>query len=104
MLITVIQEAAVGFFSEAEWGQIGAISFPEGARVFRVPDSTPTGPILGMPASYEVEEEEIGPEITMRLTKEVSPAVPPMTHAEVEAIATELLYPAAPTESPVTAS
>jgi hypothetical protein len=75
------------YYSESQWLDAEGSDFPAEDWGFRVPNSTVNNyNILGTPAS-------INPE-----TGEVTPAVPPMTQAEVQGISTAVIFQPATSE------
>jgi hypothetical protein len=87
MVIITNGANATIYYSESQWLDASDCEFCEGSWGFRVPNSTVNNyNILGTPASIDPE------------TGEVTPAVPPMTQSEVQAISTEILFEPAPVE------
>lgn len=81
MVIITNSNIAVMYYTESQWLDAEGSDFPAEDWGFRVPNSTVNNySILGTPASIDPE------------TGEVIPAVPPMTQAEVAAIATATLF------------
>ena len=85
MIIITNSINAYIYYTESQWLDAEGSDFPAEDWGFRVPNSTVNNyNILGTPAFFNPE------------TGEVTPAVPPMTQAEVQGISTAVLFQPAP--------
>jgi hypothetical protein len=83
MIIITNGTIATIYYSESQWLDADGTDFGDGAYGYRVPNSTPTGSILGAP-----EQVVPGDDGTLKIIAE---AADPMSQEEVEAIATEVV-------------
>ena len=105
MIIITSNNKAVMFYTESQWLDAAGSNLPTGATVYRVPNSTPRSNILGRSSQlaepavtftnplYDNSNPEAASNESIIVSSAVEevPAVPAMTEAEVQAIATETL-------------
>ncbi len=81
MIIVTNGAYATMYYSESQWLDVEGVDLGEGACAYRVPNSTTTSEILGSPGVEGLDESG--------QLKVIAEPTGPMSHAEVQALATE---------------
>jgi len=89
MIVITAEDRVIGYYSEAEWVIASSTPVLPGSRVFRIPDQTATSSLLRQPACFAAEVKQVENMPDERVVVCTAEATPPMSLAEVQAIATE---------------
>jgi hypothetical protein len=80
MVIITNGTNAVMYYSESQWLDATDADLGQNASAFRVPNSISSGEILGTPPTFDPDSSQ------------TNARTDPMTEAEVQAIATEVIF------------